>query len=173
MKIHFVFCYNISWYAFLSPIFSRLEGLVRISHFAIILENEFGKKTVYESVFPRTRKIDFDEWKKKYEMRKLFTFGGPREKQFEVFEWLEAQKGKHYPFSQLFFILFAMINKCFENISFGWVLNGSQWLICTELGSRFIDKFFVTDVKESHDRIGLRDMLNLSQELEVKKEIWG
>jgi hypothetical protein len=172
MKVHFCFCYNVRWWAVLAPVISYFEKLKRVSHFAIVLEHSYGKTVVYESVWPRTQKVMLEDWLDKYEVATLFTFDVPNRKQYEVYDYLEAQVGKWYPFSQLLFILFAIINKTFEKISSRWVLNGHKHLICTELGSRFVEHFFNGIIKESHDRIGLKDMLQISEEYRIIKEIW-
>jgi hypothetical protein len=172
MKIYFVFCYNIRWYALLSPVIAYFQNTKGISHFAIVLEKEDGQLMVFESVFPKAHSKTYLEWSKGYRVERSFCFEVPKDKEAAVLLWLESQNGKSYPFSQLFFILATILNKGIEKVSRGWVLNGNKWLICTELGSRFIEAFFIGHITESHDRIDLKDMISYSEQYDLASEVW-
>jgi hypothetical protein len=44
--------------------------------------------------------------------------------------------------------------------------------VCSEVGSRFLERFIEIQIKESHDKIGVRDMLEYTETLASNGITW-
>lgn len=141
-------------------------------HFAIGLQTDFSH-TVFEAVAPRVRKITpYQEWLKYYTPVRTLSIAVPLDKYSSVLEWLEGMLGIRYGYEQIVFIAVCLIinplNKLWNRVN----LNYKKAVICTELGSRFIEKFLVYELKESHDKIGVRDMEKIITDLSKTEIKW-
>jgi hypothetical protein len=165
MTIKFLFGNPLVWYKQLGNKLLQIGEIVPFGHFAIELET-FGEPKVYESIFPRFQKLTRSEWNKHYTLVKEYQWSVPEHLQSQVYEWLENQVGKRYAIEQIIFIgltiVFGWLNLIFNKL----VLNGNRAMVCTELGSRFAEKFWGFAPTESHDKIGLKDMEVLSDRYE-------
>lgn len=172
MRIHFLFAINRNWLLFGAKLIAWAEKLP-CSHFAIGVE--YGDSFwVYESVFPKSRKIPYSKWVTKYNITHRFQYTVPLNfDQSKLYSWLESQLNKWYALDQILLIGITLLNSVADKISNKFVLNGAKYLICTEIGSRFAEKFMGYKMKESHDKVRLADMLNISLELENTKVVWG
>lgn len=136
-------------------------------HFAIGLET-YGEEHVYESLFPKSRKLPISEWLKDYKIIKQHQFFVPNHLQYKVLEWLEGTVNIRYSVEQIFFIGLCILFKPLDYLLNTAVINHKKALICSETGSRFVDRFIYFKILESHDKIGVRDMEVISESLEDK-----
>lgn len=161
MTIRFLFANPKTWYKKIGNRLLQIGELVPFGHFAIELET-FGEPKVYESLFPKSQKVNRSEWNNHYELVKEYQWSVPEDLRFQVLEWLEKQVGIRYAVEQILFIgltiIFGWLNLIFNKL----VLNGNKAMVCTELGSRFAERFWGFVPTESHDKIGLQDMEVLS-----------
>lgn len=124
-----------------------------------------GVAIVYESVWPKARKISFDDWLKHYDIVHMYSFDLPEDKVKPIVDELDQMTGRWYSVPQLFLIGFGFIFGWFERISVGWKLNNSHQLICTELLAIIIKRHTPVGFFESLDRVGLVDVQLACDEL--------
>jgi len=169
MTVRFLFANPLAWYKKAGNKLLQIGEIVNSGHFAIELDG-YAEPKVYESLFPKSQKVTRSEWNKHYEVVKVYEWTVPDHLRFQVYEWLEKQVGIRYAIEQIIFIgltiIFGWLNLIFNKL----VLNGNKAMVCTELGSRFAEKFWGFIPTESHDKIGLQDMevLSLRYENNVK-----
>ena len=169
MTIRFLFANPLAWYKKAGNKLLQIGEIVNSGHFAIELDG-YAEPKVYESLFPKSQKVTRSEWNKHYEVVKVYEWTVPDHLRFQVYEWLEKQVGIRYAVEQIIFIgltiVFGWLNLIFNKL----VLNGNKAMVCTELGSRFAERFWGFTPTESHDKIGLQDMevLSLRYENNVK-----
>lgn len=166
MIIYFAFAKNKKKYSVLSQIISWAEK-ISYSHTAIIIH--LGDDIhVYESVWPISRKISYSEWVNTYEVKKSYSFGVDcKDLEREMITWLDSHVNKPYSVMQILMIGLAMISAPFAKVISKSKLNGSAFLICTELVGDFMTKFFNADFKMS------TQFLKLSQVEEFIKKSKG
>lgn len=159
MRVTFIFCNAITWWKLPGAALIRWADKSPANHMAIMLETYSGQM-IYESVIPKARKIKPVFWGKEYAVTHTFSYEVPPELHYQVIEWLEAQVGKKYSISQILFIALATLSPI--NRWLNWaILNHEKYLICTEIGSRFKERFMRFQVNESHDKISVSDMLRI------------
>ena len=169
MIVRFLFANPLAGFKKIGNKILQVGEQVPFGHFAIELES-YGDSKVYESVFPRSQKSTRSEWNNHYSLVKEYQWSVPDHLQYKVYEWLEKQVGIRYAVEQIIFIgltiIFGWINLIFNKL----ILNGNRAMVCTELGSRFAERFWGFVPTESHDKIGLQDMdvLSLRYENNVK-----
>lgn len=144
----------------------------KAGHFAIrVITSEFD--IVYEAVAPKVRKVmPYDVWLKYYTPNHELEIPVPQSKEAEVTKWLESILGLRYGYEQIVLIGLCAIVKPFSSYLSKVILNHEKALICTELGSRFIEKFLVYKLKKSHDEIGVRDMEEIIDDLSKTEIKW-
>lgn len=171
MYIRFLFCNPKAKWKWIGSKLIRWADRTNASHFALEIEHISGKRYVYESVFPRSQKSEIHEWLTHYNVISVYTFHIPTQIQHKVYEWLESLVGKPYSIPQLVLIALCILKPI--NSLLQWaILNHDRALICTEVGSRFIEKFIQFPIKESHDKIGVFDMMEYSKEMSTKGFLW-
>ena len=164
MNIVFLFANNkLGFKKFGGEIIKEVEG-TPFCHFAILYDDK-KEQTVYEAVFPRSRKIPYSEWLKEYEVHTIFHFKAPSEESMSIYKtFLDSLINKIYAFDQCVWIAFCIWFKIRKTIQEKVKLNGSKSIICTELGYLFTKKFFNFDLINIYntDRVDLRDMFSIS-----------
>lgn len=135
----------------------------KASHFAIAIFG-FGTVFVYEAVFPKCRRLPYSEWINHNKIESFHDFEVPTYLEFEVNEWAKSIVGKWYSVPQLALIAVTIIEPLNKLLNWA-ILNHERQMICTEVGSRFIEKFMTLPIKESHDKIGVRDMYEYTDQL--------
>lgn len=166
MTIRFLFANPTAKWKQIGAWFLRVGEMVDAGHFAIQLET-FQENVVYESLLPKSQKIPIKEWLTHYKVVKSYEWQVPTHLQFKVKEWLDSKVGIPYAISQIIIIGVCIILKPINAILFNVLFNGEKTMICTEYGSRFIERFMRIRIKESHDKIGLWDMYEYSDRLEL------
>ena len=165
MTIRFLFANPLVWYKKLGNLLLQIGEQVPFGHFAIELEG-YGEPRVYESIFPRSQKSKRSEWDKHYKVVAVYEWKVPQHLELAVYEWLNKQVGVRYAVEQIFFIgvtiLFGWTNLIFNKL----VINGNKAMVCTEYGSRLVERFWGFVPTESHDKIGLMDMKIISDRYE-------
>lgn len=156
MVVRFLFCNSKTWWKQPGSALIRKVDGSDSSHFAVELIT-FTERIVYESVFPRARKIEKTEWAKHYSVTAYYDFEVPSYMQYKVKDWLESIVGIHYSVPQLLLIALCVLKPLNKLLNWA-ILNHQQALICTEVGSRFLERFTHIKIKESHDKIGVWDM---------------
>lgn len=155
MKIRFLLAKNPSPLAIGGDFIQWVEK-VSYSHCAILIEAS-GIAIVYESLWPKSRKVSFDKWLEKYEIVQMYSFDVPENKVKPLVEDLESLVSRFYSVPQLVLIGLSLLNDWFERISRAWILNHRKGLICTELVAIILSSYFTTQFSESLDRVGLKD----------------
>lgn len=133
---------------------------INFSHAAIFLEDQFGFVNVYESVWPKSRKIKLNKWLRKYKIIYIYSF--PIRDHYEFLEmsfFLNSKTNIMYSVFQLFVIFLSFFSPIEKLIS-GRVVNGSKRLICTELVGDFFERFFQCKWNEPTDTISLTETRN-------------
>ena len=161
MIVRFVFANPTEWWKQPGAALLRWADKVPAEHFAIQVES-IVSNNYHESVFPKSRTLVGKKWEKKWIAYKKYEFEVPDHLQWQVMEWLLQQNNVWYSIPQLFLIALCFIKPINDRLNWA-ILNHNRLLICTELGSRFIEKFMTIPIKESHDKIGLKDMFDLSE----------
>jgi hypothetical protein len=157
-KVIIAFSNPKAWHLKLGARLIQFADKTPFSHVALIVQEASGV-TVFESVFPRSRKIAYLDWVKRYSIEDSFIV------EAENIDILESLVGKFYSLDQLVLILITNL--------FGWVdrvfnyaiLNHERGLICTEVASRFLESISLWHVTESHDKIGIADVFKRCCEL--------
>lgn len=170
-KITFLFADSTDWLHKPGGALIKFVEGSSAGHFAVLLETDYSKK-VYEAVSPKARVLPFDEWSHKYQIKDSVSFDVPEDKLFDVVYWLESQVGVRYGYLQLPFILLCSLSPFLDKTFNETYLNHKKAIICTELGSRLIEKFLVYEIKESHDKIGIKDMDNICLDLRSSEIKW-
>lgn len=142
-----------------------------VSHAAILVKTAFGSM-VYEAVFPRVRKMKFEDWIEQYEPIRVYPFEVPKEFRFLVGMDLRKMEGIPYPISQLILIGIGIVAPGLAKWLKPIVLNHDGALICTEVGAILLRNYMEVDFLESLDNVGLRD-LETQVILLKKKEALG
>ena len=165
MIVRFLFANPKTWYKKIGSRLLQIGELVPFGHFAIELET-YGEPKVYESLFPKSQKVNRSEWNNHYELVKEYQWNVPEDLRFQVLEWLEKQVGIRYAVEQIFFIgatiLLGWTNLIFNKL----ILNGNRAMVCSELLSKLAEKFWGFIATESHDKIGLKDVEVISDRYE-------
>lgn len=146
---------NTKWWALLTPVIVYLDRYPA-SHSWIELDYH-GQTWVYESVWPRSRRISKQEHAKIYKTIKMWELP-MRHKAVSITHYLEERKHIKYSLLQLVIIAFGLFSKPFNRYFEAMGLNESKHLICTELCAYFLRDFYDVEFRESLDTIGLRDL---------------
>lgn len=168
--VSFLFCNPKTGYKKLGGEIIREVEKTAFSHFAVLVCDGYDS-TVYESVFPKSRKEAYSTWLDEYDIVNEFIFEVPnRNKMIECVEWLESKMGTWYGVDQIIWIFMCIVFKMNQKIQKDTTLNGSQRLICTELGFTFARKFFdfiwFDDVGQ--DRVDLVTMFQIANRISNK-----
>lgn len=146
---------NTKWYAILTPAIVYFDRYPA-SHSWIEIDYH-GQTWVYESVFPRSRRVTKAYHASIYKTVKMWELP-IRHKPVSITHYLEERKYVKYSLMQLVIILLGILYKPF-NIYFEQMgLNESKHLICTELCAYFLRDLYDVEFRESLDTIGLRDL---------------
>ncbi len=165
MIVRFMFGNPTAWWKqWGSKLIRKVDGSPA-SHFAIAVFSPSSPDFVYESVFPRFRKIRYDEWLKEYKLVKKVDFVVPKNLEFAVNDWLQMMIGVPYSVPQLALIAISLLGPLKKALNWA-ILNHKRALICTEVGSRFIEAFTHIEIKESHDNVGVNDMFTYTRNME-------
>jgi hypothetical protein len=171
MKVTFLFCNPTQWWKQAGSWLIRVADKSPASHFAICIEHDSGREVVYESVFPKSMKSSIEEWMRHNSLVAAFGFDVPRGKEYLVHEFLEARLGIWYSVPQLILIALCLIKPLNKLLNWS-ILNHERALVCSEVGSRFLERFIEIQIKESHDKIGVRDMLEYTETLSTNGITW-
>lgn len=171
MIVKFYFADPLVWWKQLGNFILKIGDGCIAGHFAIGLVT-FGEEKIYESVAFKSRKLPKSEWLTHDKIVKEFSFEVPPHLQAKVIEWLESMMGIRYAFEQIIFIAFCILFKPVDMIFNSLLINQKKALVCTELGSRFVENFMRYTLLESHDKIGLSDMMNVSQRIDAQDKQW-
>lgn len=170
MRVTFLFSNPRVWYKkFGNTILKIAEG-VPFGHFSIQLDSLAGSY-IYESIFPRSQKLPLKEWLTHYEPVYYTGWDVPDHMNGKVLEWLESMTGKRYALEQILFIAFCICFKWVDILFNTLSINHAKALVCTEYGSRFVERFTTFKLTKSHDKIGLKYMLYISKKIE-SSEVW-
>lgn len=168
MILRFVFANPKQWWKQGGASLLRWADQFPASHFAVELVT-IKHHYVFESVFPRTRRLEKHEWNELWTEHSAYEFEVPQHLQWEVLAWLNHSVGKWYSLSQLLLIALCLIKPLNDKLNWS-ILNHDRFLICTELGSRFIERFMKIVMIESHDKIGLQDLGDLCEQVSFKDQ---
>lgn len=125
-----------------------VEG-VDFSHYAILVDG-----MVYEAVSPKSRKIPYTEWTKKYYIVRTYTIEVPLAKQGNFMSMLEEQLGIPYAYSQIVAILLGNVFHLPNKVEF----NGKRALICSEFIARPLAEVLGYKFTVTPDHIGMDEV---------------
>jgi hypothetical protein len=146
---------NMKWWAILSPIISYLDKYPA-SHSWIEIDYH-GQTWIYESIWPRSRRVLLDEHRKTYKLTKMWEL--PVNYSSIIYtHYLEERKNIKYSFLQIITIGIGLFIRPFNSYFESVGLNESKHLICTELCAYFLKDLYDVEFTESLDTIGLRDL---------------
>lgn len=171
MVIRFLFCTPKSWYKWIGSEIIKLGEGVNAGHFAIEVEM-YGDSKIYEAVFPKSRKIALYDWMDHYKVVGEYEFHAPIHLETDIVDFLNDLTGVKYSISQIFTIGLVALFKPLDFILKTKVINQKNALICTEVGSRFVERFMDLRIDQSHDQIGISDMYLYSDMLLEKENVW-
>ncbi len=151
-KITFIFAKNKYWWAVISRMIEKSEGL-DFSHCAILIGDN-----VYESVWPKSRKMHIAKWHKTYVPYGMYSFSCDELTHYRIKAECEKKTGVWYSWFQILMIyvgiVFPFLNKYLEKVS--W--NGHKYLICTELCGEIAANHFGVKFEEELDNLSLREL---------------
>ena len=166
MTLRFLFANPLAWYKKPANCILKFGDRVGFGHFAIQLET-FQENNVYESIWPKSIKTDLKTWLTHYSVSKSYEWQVPTHLQATVKEWLDSHLGRNYSMGQIFWIGICILLSPLNRLLIGALINQDKYLICTEYGSRFMERFMSIKIKETHDLVGLRDMFEYCEHLEM------
>lgn len=159
IELRVVFSKNRHWWALGSRFLMWVEG-VPFSHVSLSLFIPGGymyEPQIFESVYPRSRKITYSEWIKKYHPVKEFEFTVGNEA-YEMFSKLHNLLDRKYSVWQLVKIGMQLIAKGFNKSLFSKDWGCEKHQICTEFVARvFAEPPFNMFKDMSPDIIGLKE----------------
>jgi len=171
MIISFVICDPLSKHKQLGSWLIKKIDRSSGSHFAIKKESLAGVH-YYDSVWPISKKSNEQDWLKKYKVIKSYSFDVPLHLQADVISFLESLVGIKYAIPQLALIALSILLWPLRKVIYKSILNHEKALICSEYGSRFVEKFMKFILLKSHDNIGVRDMEIMSRKLHKLSNPW-
>lgn len=123
------------------------------SHFAVL-----DYQQVWESVFPRSRRIKLKDWFTHYKLVKIYEIEATTEQHSEFFKIVTANTPKDYSVFQLFLIWCSNTIGVLEHYLNFLLWNGNKALICSEYIAEPINKVFGYDFKKSIDLVGMDEV---------------
>lgn len=158
MKAYVVFARPKPWWMFLDDIFMWVEK-TNFSHVAIVLEDiDHGKHWVFESRWPKGRKIALGKWLQDYKVVSLELIDNNFNRYSNHYYDLIRMTEKPYSFSQVLTIGWGLLFKAGGSKDWFLEVNGNKAKICTELVSVFLNKVYGVELKKSPDMVGLYDV---------------
>lgn len=141
------------------------------SHVWIEIENSYSC-FVYESVAPKSRRIEKSDHQKHYMSVKEFNMMELNDDESYIARSvINEMMNIKYGFWQILIIGLGLISKTFARWSGRILWNGKKKVICTELAGRFMEAVFKVDFGEKPDTISLRDVYRECLRIEVKREV--
>lgn len=150
----------------LSPLIKYVENTPG-SHLYLKFSTSQGG-LIYESVFPRVRRIAEKDWLKENRVVREFEFE-IQAPSSSVRQFLMHYQGKPYSFLQLVLIYLTKIDSAVRRYFIKHNMNKGRALICSEFVARFLTTFFGIQFGESFDTIGLKEVYDALLKLENKK----
>jgi hydrogenase maturation factor len=140
------------------------------SHTAIeLLETPEGESWVFESVYPKSRRLAKKDWIKKYESVESYSFiiDDPKVR-YEMRETLYKNLNVPYSIGQIILIGVGLAIKMIEKLINKITLNAKKYMICSEYSS---EALFVlgAQFKDSSDLIDLLDCRDEARKLKGLK----
>jgi hypothetical protein len=167
MKIYAVFASNRRPLAIGGKLLQWAE-CIPFSHCAVMLEDEYGTVTVFESVWPKSRKIKIEEWLDHYKIEESFDFPIHDIIMYRGLNlYLRGKLRRWYSTLQLVWIGIGLFIKPLNKVISKTKVNGSKHLICTEMTGDVFKRFYGASWNESTDTISLTETRD-----EIKR-IWS
>jgi hypothetical protein len=171
MRVSFVICEPLSGLKKIGSWIIRTLDQSKASHFAVELDSLAGIY-YYESVMPKSRCLPKDEWDKHYRIVQKWTFEVPKGLEYDVLLFLNDLINKPYSIAQLLLIAGGIFSGAFQIAFNKAIINHEKALICTEVGSRFIERFMRWNFVKSHDNMGIRDLTEICNALGISSNPW-
>lgn len=156
MKVRVCFGYFKPWWGIVSKIIRKVEGLP-YSHSWL----ETDSSLVFEAVYPAVHVVSVSEHRKKYELVTFFEFNVNSE---TFYKSAEEHIGKPFSMLQLVWVGLTYSAKAIAKLLSRNKLNGRRSFICAEFCSIVLETCGIFKVKEQHDSISNRDLLEMCKE---------
>lgn len=153
-----VLCKPVAWYKFFDDLLMYFDG-TDFSHVAIEFDGY-----IYESVYPRSRRIKKDEWLKHYMIVREYQHTIPIEYKSVYKSYLEMFLFRKYSQGQIMAIGLGFVNKVFEKLFNKELANKDKYLICTEYACYVLMKIYNVMI-EDIDTISLKEIEQLEKTL--------
>ena len=164
-KIAFCFAKPRSKWAIGSYILRWACG-TKFSHCAIYIDG-----FMYESVWPKSRKIYFTEWDKKYSLEFWYPILLNENRVSLIKQDLEemVEEDRGYSVFQLFVIGLGFVNASLNKFLSRIHWNGKEHQICTELMADIMQNHFNYDFKQNLDNISLQEAFEAAKNIYWKE----
>ena len=164
-KISFCFARHRKWWSFGSK-FLMWADKSKFSHTSIYIDG-----FVYESVWPKARKIPFQEWDKTYSLEFWYPIFMDESKVDEIKRDLEELilLDRGYSIFQLAMIGIGLLNKGLDKLISKIHWNGKEHQICTELVAYVMTQHFRYEFGQDLDNVSLREAFQAAKEIYEKE----
>ena len=171
MNVYFVFSDTKVWWKKLGCWLIKFIDKGSGSHFALGITNN-EEIYYYESVLPKSRVISKEQFLAINEIKKQYLFAVPKELEKEVVRFLDSLVSRPYSIQQLILIFISKSLLPTNIFLKGAILNHEKSLICTEVGTRFIEQFMNYKLTKSHDNTGVKDIQIICEGLVLQDKEW-
>jgi hypothetical protein len=171
MTINFTFSDPLSWYRIPGAWFIRVVDGGQGSHFSVGVSGS-DDIYVYEAVIPRSRVVPMKSWLGHNKVKVNYMFQVPKEIEADVIRFLDSLIRVPYSVPQLILIFLCKMLFPTNILLKGAIINHERALICTEVGSRFIEKFMNYKLTKSHDNTGVKDIQMICEGLVLQDKEW-
>lgn len=157
MILYIMFSNPVVWWKQLGASLIRWADKSKHSHVAISLDTGDSLR-VYEAVWPESHVLPFEEWQKSYKAGDIYYFAVPKGLELLTIDTLRYLTKRRYSISQLILIALTNAFGFLDRLLNKAVVNHEKGLICTELVTLYLERIGYLKIKESHDKVGVRDL---------------
>lgn len=152
-----------SWRKVFTKILLLFEK-VNYDHCAIIVDGEY--QYVYEATIPVSKASRLEQWLSSHEIVEEYYLGPATP---EKLVWLRRHLGKRYSIMQLLVMALGIVTNKFDKLIANNSINGSKFLVCTELVALYLAQFHGSTFDETPDTISLIDIKKELKEIQWQR----
>jgi hypothetical protein len=128
------------------------------NHVAVLVKDDFGIEWVYEAVFPRARRMRFEEWLKIFKIKKSYAIELDSNQYDNFIKTIYIQLPKPYSIFQCLLIWLSNSIGVLEHFIERIVWNGNKALICSEFVARPIVAALGYQFENQLDSVGMDEI---------------